>query len=238
MSRLGTLVVVGALVAPLTGVLAAAMPGDYLPPPIEGVVPKFFDLSSWYLRADVGYAWGRLYGAEATSGYPGPATDNHGDGFIGGIGGGIKTGWLRTDVTIEYTAPLKYTGAAATSDDATARISGRSALFKRDIDPLKRYDVSPYIGAGYMPASDYSSAVAPPFSGGDDSQWNFSKAGMAGLGYAITSGLMLDVGYRATSFGNVESRNAPFAEMTFRKVAAHEVQVGVRWIFDHASLPN
>lgn len=242
MSRLGTFVVVGALCAPLTGALAADMPGDYVPPSVEQAAPKFFDLSAWYVRADVGYAWGHIDGAEAASGFPSPATDNVGNGFVGGIGGGIKTRWLRTDVTIDYTAPLTYTGTAVASGDVSAKISGWSALFNGYIDLGKWYGVSPYIGAGagvgYMTVSDYSSTVAPPFSGGDHSQWNFNWAAMAGLGYAITPSLKLDVGYRYMNFGDVESASDAFGQMTFKNLAAHEVRVGMRWSFDDALLPN
>ncbi len=242
MSRLGTYVIVGALLAPVPGALAADMPGHYPPPPIERVVPEFFDLSGWYVRADTGYAWGDLVGAQAASGYPSPTDDSIGGGFIGGIGGGIKTRWLRTDVTIDYTAPLKYTGTAVTSDDVTARVSGWSALFNGNVDLGKWYGVSPYIGAGagvgYMTVSDYSSTVAPPFSGGDRSQWNFNWAAMAGLGYAITSNLMLDVGYRYLNFGDVETATDAFGQMSFKNLAAHEVRVGMRWNLDDAFLPN
>jgi len=242
MSRLGTLVIVGALLASMTGVLAADVPGDYPLPPIERAAPKFFDLSGWYVRADAGYAWGHVSSAEAASGYPSPTGDSLGGGFIGGIGGGIKTRWLRTDVTIDYTAPLKYTGTAVTSDDVTAKVSGWSALFNGYVDLGKWYGVSPYIGAGagvgYMTVSDYSSTVAPPFSGGDHSQWNLNWAAMAGLGYPISPNLKLDVGYRYLNFGDVETASDAFGRMTFKNLAAHEVRVGVRWSFEDALLPN
>ena len=242
MSRWRTFVVVGAFIAPLTGAMAADMPGEYPPPLVELAHPQFFDLSGWYVRADVGYAWGRLDNAQAASGYPNPTDNALGNGFIGGIGGGIKTRWLRTDVTIDYTSPLKYTGTAVTADDVTAKISGWSALFNGYIDLGKYYGVSPYIGAGagvgYMSVSDYSSTVAPPFSGGDHSQWNFNWAAMAGLGYAITPNLMLDVGYRYLNFGDVETASDAFGKMAFNNLAAHEVRVGVRWNFEDAILPK
>lgn len=242
MSRLGTFVMVSAFFAPLTGTLAADMPGDYPPPPVERAEPKFFDLSSWYVRADAGYAWGWLSGADAASGYPSPTDDSLGSGFIAGVGGGIKTRWLRADVTIDYAAPLKYSGTAVTTDDVTAKVSGWSALFNGYIDIGKWYGVSPYIGAGagvgYMTVSDYSSTVAPPFGGGDQSQWNLNWAAMAGLGYAVTPSLVLDLGYRYLNFGDVESAADGFGQMTFKNLAAHEVRVGMRWNFDDARLSN
>ena len=87
-----------------------------------------------------------------------------------------------------------------------------------------------------MHASDYSSTVAPPFSGGDHSQWNFNWAAMAGLGYAITPDLTLDVGYRYMNFGDVQTASDAFGQMSFKNLAAHEVRVGVRWNFEDVPL--
>lgn len=234
MGRLGMLVVAAALTAPLAGAMAADMPGEYPPPPpIMKPQPKFFDLSGWYVRADLGYGWGRTDGAQAAPSYTSPTDGSMGDGFVAGIGGGIKTHWLRTDVTIDYTSPMKYTGTVVSADDVTAKISGWSALFNGYVDLGKWYGIAPYVGAGvgvgYMSVSDYASTVAPPFSGGDHSQWNFNWAAMAGFGYAITPDLMLDVGYRYMNFGDVETGSDAFGQMSFKNVAAHEVRVGVRW---------
>lgn len=242
MGRLGTFVVAMAVVAPLTAAMAADMPGEYPPLtlPVVRPHPQFFDLSGWYLRADAGSAWGHLTGTEAASGYPAPTDNSLGSGFIGSIGGGIKTHWLRTDVTVDYTSPLKYTGTAITADDVTAKISGWSALLNGYIDLGRWYGITPYIGAGvgagYMSVSDYASTVAPPFSGGDHSQWNFNWAAMAGLGYAIAPDLMLDVGYRYMNFGNVETASDSFGQMSFKNVSAHELRVGVRWNFNDVPL--
>ena len=240
MSRLGTLAIVGALVAPLTGAMAADMPGDYPPPPVEVVHPHFFDLNGWYLRADAGYTWGLTDGAQAAPNYPSPTESNMGNGYVAGVGGGIKTRWLRTDVTVDYTSPMKYTGTAVTSDDVTAKISAWSALFNGYVDVGTWHRVTPYVGAGvgvgYVHVSDYASTVAPPFSDVNNSQWNFNWAVMAGLAYAISPKFKLDVGYRYMNFGDVETASDAFGQMSFKNIAAHEVRVGVRWSFDDIPL--
>lgn len=236
MSRMRAFAIVGALITPLSTVLAADMPGVFpsLAAPVEH--PQFFDLSGWYLRADAGYAWGHVDSAETTVGYPSPGASDVGDGFIADVGAGLRSHWLRTDVTVDYTSPLKYTGTAVTDGDVTAKISAVSALLNGYIDLGTWYGVSPYVGAGagvgYVTASDYASTTAPPFSGGDHSQWNFNWAAMAGLGYALTPNLMLDLGYRYLNFGDAKTASDAFGETTFKNVAAHELRVGVRWRFD------
>lgn len=236
---LGGVAVVGALIAPLSGVLAADPPTD-VPPPIGQVHPKFFDLNGWYMRVDTGYAWAHVASAQAAPGYTNPTDNSLGNSLIASLGGGIKTHWLRTDAAVDYTAPLKYSGTAATSAGVTAKVAGVSALINGYIDLGKWHGVTPYIGtgagAGYMSVFDYASTVVPPFSGGDQSQWNFNWAAMAGLGYAVVPGLLLDAGYRYLSFGDVETENDAFGQTTSQNLAAHEVRVGMRWSFDDAML--
>jgi opacity protein-like surface antigen len=238
MSRLAQLCLCAGMLAALSAVaLAADMPGEYPPPPAPAWhSPHLFDLNGWYLRGDIGYAWGRLGGADAATGYINP-TDNSLDGAVtGGLGVGVKTRWLRTDVTVEYLAPLKYTGTIVSPGDVSAKISATSFLFNGYLDLGTWYGVTPYIGAGagvaYTRVSGYSSTVAPPFTSNSSDQWNFTYATMAGLAAPVTHNLMLDVGYRYINFGDVSTNADAFGAMTFRNLAAHEVRVGMRWSFD------
>ncbi len=160
-----------------------------------------------------------------------------------GLGIGIKTSWLRTDVTIDYATPMKYQGTVAAPGDTTAKIQPTTGLFNGYLDLGTWYHISPYIGAGvgasYTRVSDYASAVAPPFSGDvNKAQWKFSWAGMAGIAYAISHDLMIDVGYRYLNIGDVSTGSDAFGAMTFKNVAAHEARVGVRWSFDDLHFPN
>ena len=66
---------------------------------------------------------------------------------------------------------------------------------------------------------------------GSNSQWNFAWAVMAGVGYAVSPNMMMDVGYRYMSFGDVTTADAPGAAV-LKDIAAHEVRIGVRWSFD------
>jgi opacity protein-like surface antigen len=234
---LRTLVVAGAALA-MSGALARAadMPG-YPPPPEPEYVPVLVDLSTgWYLRSDIGAHWGMLTGTESAAPFPNPTDGSLGQGMTNTFGVGIKSNWLRTDVTIDYAAPVKYQGTVAAAGDTTAKIEATTALINGYIDLGTWERISPYIGAGagvaYARVSDFASAAVPPFYGGSKNQWNFAYAGMAGIAFAVTPRFMIDVGYRYLNIGDVKTGSDVFGAMTFKNVAAHEVRVGLRWSFD------
>jgi len=238
MSRWKTLGVAGVLAVQAGIAFAADMP-ETLPPPAvtDWHPPRILELNyGWYLRGDLGYAWGELSRADSASGFASPVDNALGSAITGGIGAGMKTKWLRTDLTADYLAPMKYKGTVATPDDVTAKISAISVLFNGYLDLGTWYHVSPYLGAGAGAAnvrvSGYQSTVAPPFSGGDHDQWNFSWALMSGFGFAVAPNLMIDAGYRYINFGDVKSASDSFGAMTFKNVFAHEVRLGLRWSFD------
>jgi opacity protein-like surface antigen len=242
MSWLKLSAAIGVLAAQVTTTLAADMPGT-LPPPRDAAPivdrrrPSFDIYSGWYIRGDIGYEWGTLSSAQSASGFADPTSNKLGNGMTGGLGVGVKTEWLRTDITVDYYAPLKYEGQVVTPGDTVAKISGFSALFNGYIDLGSWYRVTPYIGAGAgaarMSVFDYQSTAAPPFTGGtSNNQWKFAFAGMAGVGIKVAPNVMLDVGYRYVNFGDLKSGSDASGAMTFKNVAAHEARVGLRWSFD------
>lgn len=237
MAWLRTSVTAGAALA-MTGALARAadMPGYPSSPPPD-YRPVLIDFNTgWYLRGDIGARWGQLTGAQSAAPFPNPTDSSLGEGITGGLGVGIKSNWLRTDVTVDYASPVNYQGTVASAGDTTAKIQATTALFNGYLDLGTWYRVSPYIGAGagvaYARVFDF--ATAPPFSGDTSrTQWNFAYAGMAGIAFAVSHNLMMDVGYRYLNIGDVNT-----GAMTFRNVAAHEVHVGLRWSFDELHYPN
>lgn len=223
------------------GALAADVPKSppmSLPPPAyERPLPQSSFFSGWYLRGDLGYRWGQNSGSNPAAGYPATVSEKMGNGIAAGFGAGIKSDWLRTDVTVDFGAPLKYEATTVTPNDTTAKITAISALFNGYLDLGTWYHMSPYIGAGagvaHMRTHDYVSTVAPPFtSDTSHNQWNFAWAGMAGVAYAISRNVMVDVGYRYINFGNVSTGSDSFGSNTLKNIAAHEVRVGLRWSFD------
>ena len=232
-----TSVVAGAALL-MSGALArdADMPG-YPPPPPPLFSPAFVDLNTgWYLRGDIGAHWGLLTGADSAAPFSDPTDSSLGNGMTYGFGVGIKSDWLRTDVTIDFMTPVQYQGTVATAGDTTAKIQAATALINGYLDLGTWHRISPYIGAGagvaYARAFDYASPAAPPFFGDTSkNQWNFAYAGMAGIAFAVLPNAMLDVGYRYLNIGDVKTGSDVFGAMTFKNVAAHQVRVGLRWSF-------
>lgn len=230
--------VMGQASAAMSAAMAADMP-ENLPPPPKPVL--ILPNGGWYVRGDLGYYWGQSGNAQSAPGFASPTTNGLGNGFTGGIGAGYKSEWLRTDVTVDYTAPMKYTGTIVSADDTTAKTSAITALFNGYLDLGTWYRVTPYVGAGagvsYLRTTDYASTAAPPFASGlSHTQWKFAWAAMAGAGYAIAPNMMVDVGYRYINFGDVTTASDSFGAMTLKNLAAHEVRVGVRWSFDDLPL--
>lgn len=214
---------------------AADMPGDRpLPLPTSTRVIRTEVQSGWYLRGDLAYRIGRTSGGESATGFPTPTDEKLGNSIAAGIGAGIKTQWLRTDLTIDIGTPMKY---EASPGGTSAKVSATSFLFNGYLDLGTWYRATPYIGAGAGTArvsiNDYTSTAMPPLTGdGANSQWNFAYAGMAGIAYAVSPNTMVDLGYRYINFGDVATGADVFGRMTVKQIAAHEVRVGLRWSFD------
>lgn len=237
-----TAAMTGIMSAGVTAALAADMPETLPPPPLRRpilIIPN----GSWYVRGDLGYYWGQIGSAQSAPGFVSPTDNSLGNGFTGGIGAGYKSEWLRTDVTVDYTAPMKYQGTIAAPNDTSAKVSAVTALFNGYLDLGTWYRATPYIGAGagvsQLHTTDYSSTAAPPFTGGlSHTQWKFAWAGMAGIAYAVGPNIMLDFGYRYINFGDATTASDSFGAMTLKNLAAHEVRVGFRWSFDDLPIPR
>ena len=218
--------------------LAADMPGGVaLPLPVQQVPQRVEIFSGWYLRGDLGGAWGIIDGANSVAPFADPTDSKLNSGFTAGGGFGVKTQWLRTDVTIDYLSELKYQGTVTTPGDTSAKIQTTTALLNGYLDLGTWYRITPYIGAGigaaYTNVTSYVSGGSPPFSGDvNNKQWGFAWAATAGAAYPISANLMLDVAYRYLNIGDVKTGSDAFGAMTFKNVAAHEVRVGLRWSFD------
>lgn len=235
MGRVWLLLVSGALAG--GNAIAADMPGNWLPPaPSLHGIPRLGPASNWYVRGDLGYAWFGVDRAVAAPGFLSPS-DNALDrtAVIGG-GIGYKGSWLRTDVTLDYSA-TGYRGTILAPGDATAKVGALSALFNGYLDLGTWYGLTPYLGGGagvsQIKMTDYTSTLAPPFTPGlSNTQWKFAWAVMGGTAYSITPNFAVDLGYRYLNLGDVSTASDAAGEMTLKNLAAHEVRVGVRWSFD------
>jgi len=234
---LRTFAVSGSALALSSALAQAADMPEYPLPPLPQTRSSLIDANSgWYLRGDLGAHWGLIGGAESAT-PPNPVDNSLGTGMTASLGAGIKSSWLRTDVTIDYASPVKYQGTVAAAGDTTAKIQAITALLNGYIDLGTWYHITPYIGGGvgaaYTRISDYVGTAPAPIGGGSaPNRWNFAWAGMAGVAVPISHNMMVDVGYRYLNIGNFSTGNDAFAATTFKNVAAHELRVGLRWSFD------
>ena len=248
MSLLRMAVIGGAVLAGSSaGAWAADMPGDRTLPFPASTAPSTYSprqsepFAGWYLRGDLGYRLQKTSGAEAAPGFTSPTTNTLGNVVAGGIGGGYKSGWFRSDLTVDFTPEANYTGQIVSPSDATAKISATTALLNGYFDLGSWYRMTPYIGAGAgitnLKMSGYTSTVAPPFGGANpNGRTNFAWAGMAGVAFAVSSNVLVDVGYRYLSLGDAVTASDAFGSMKLNKITAHEVRVGLRWNFDDQPL--
>jgi opacity protein-like surface antigen len=249
MNLLRPLVAAGAFTLTLLGagqgVVHAADPAT-LPPPnslsgrtwsVNDTTPRNVFMSGWYLRADGGYRWDSLTGADAAAGSTANPTDSSsGNGGMFGLGAGFRYNWLRADATVDYAAAQKYQGTILAPNDVSAKMQTDTALINlyADLGTWSRF--TPYIGAGIGTArvavSDFEGPTPPMSGSGAHSQWNLAWAAMAGTAFAISRNLQVDVGYRYLSFGNVQTADGLGGHMTFRNLVAQEVRIGLRWSLD------
>jgi opacity protein-like surface antigen len=235
---------VGASV-PWSGALAADMKQDWpaAPPPVIKPLQPLPDMTgSWYLRGDLGVRWPFAGGADAAGNNAAPSVTLS-NVFWGGIGAGFKNNAVRVDGTLEYGGPSTYRGTAVSTDDSTAKVQALTAMLNAYYDIGTWAGLTPYVGVGlgtaYLRVSDYQSATTPPLSPvGSFGRWNMAYGAMAGASYQIAHSLAVDVGYRYLGLGTAETKADATGALTIRKVSAHELRVGLRWMFGGSGFPS
>ena len=248
MAKLSTYALGGALafaLAPVAG-RAADLPE---PPMLEPAAPVEFG-SAWYIRGDVGY---KAYRNPSVSfkGVDYAKEDLNNTGIIGGGVGYKANNWLRTDVTLDYEFKSKFNGNLACLpacggkgfSEEQAKISAWTALWNVYADLGDFHGFTPYVGAGVGASRikvgnyEFKNPNGTRGTQPGDSNWDFSWALMAGVGYHVTDNLMVDVGYRYLDLGDAQSgKAAGFGkgkrEIKFDDIRAHEVKVGLRYMID------
>jgi len=201
------------------------------PPRIDAVA------SGWYLRGDLGHRWYSVRDVVAPTGFSSPADHKVGSGWFGGIGAGFKQDRLRVDVTADYGSRVKYTGTVVTPGDVTAKLQAHPVLINAYYEPYSFNGFTPYVGIGagvaQVRVSDFTSTVVPPLTPVAASRkWNFAYAVMAGSSFAVSRQVLLDVGYRYLGLGTADTTADSSGRVTqFKNIVAHEVRIGVRFVF-------
>jgi opacity protein-like surface antigen len=234
----------GAIPGTMPSALAADVPGDYspisLPPPSQERAPQRIELSSgWYLRGDLAYRFQHIGESSSldTTSVPSPSGAKLDNAFILGLGGGIKQGWLRLDLTGDYGWRSKYNADAAGGGTIAGKVESYTVLGNAYADLGTWYGFTPYIGAGLGAANlnlsgyEYPAAVAPMASTAVPVQrWNFAWAAMAGVSYNVGHNLLVDIGYRHIDMGDISGGSS--SNLSVKKFTGDEIRVGLRYLLD------
>jgi opacity protein-like surface antigen len=260
MGSVKAIIVAGALAIAAPGLAVAA---DFLPPP-PPVAPIFTPpFSGWYLRGDVGVGIASISNLRSTfdAGFvvTGDEFDSRtlGDSAFADVGVGYQfNNWFHADVTGEYRTAGTYhsiesaifqcggIGVVRCHDNDTGSVSSAVFLANGYFDIGTWYGFTPYIGAGVGFADNFFRGLTDTGEAGgfgfaaDHSSLSFAWAAMAGVSYAVTPNLRLEIGYRHLDMGTATSgaiicQNTPFCghEVQQFHLASNDIRIGMRWIF-------
>lgn len=235
------------------------------PPPLESGPAAMAapDFSGWYLRGDVGVGASASSKIRSTyaEGFSAPGYAIHqseiGDVAFAGVGLGYKVNnWLRFDATGEYRTGASYhhvnsytdfnqpgCGPTGTCYDVyRATVGGGVFLANAYLDLGTWSGITPFIGGGVGLAVnrttgfyDMATGTTGFGLGRDVTKYNFAWAAMAGLSYAVTQNLHLELAYRYLDRGKGEAAitcvtNSCSGEVQSYKIASHDIRLGMRWL--------
>jgi len=209
---------------------AADLPPLQLPPLRSS--PQMQELfSSWYLRLDGGYRSNDFSGGSVL-GNPIRSVNAQETGTIGG-GFGFKWNWLRADLTLDYGGQQKYSAVtAAGSPDITQNLQNITTLVNGYLDLGTWWGFTPYVGGGFgythIRASDFMRGGVPFTI--NNSSWNFTWAGMAGLSYTVSPNFLIDASYRYVDFGDVVTTPQSLGDVKDGHWTANEFRIGLRYL--------
>lgn len=189
-------------------------PGDFTlaPPEVSEEAA-----SSWYVRADAGYAAGTGAGL-AFAGLP-TGLDLAGSGWSAGAGLGYRfLPFLRGELGLDYLSL-----GAADLGGAHFQSSATVALASLYWDVVTIAGFTPYLSAGAGFSIDTLEAPAALRPAGN--AWQFAWSAGAGVSFAFGPELSVDLGYRYLDLGSA----AYGGGLAVSGAAAHQVRLGVRY---------
>ena len=246
---------------------ASVHAADLPMPPAPVIVPPQAPAlqGNWYLRGDGGIGLADLRtrnstfdaGFDAAANGVGYNTRSLDDAAFVDAGVGYRFNrFFRADVTAEYRAAAHFAAIESYTDNTT--LSGRQydtysgsvrsavGLVNGYVDIGTWFGITPFVGAGVgvaNVATRHLYDLAPNGGFGyaaDHNQTNFAWAAMAGLDFAVTPNLSLEIGYRYLDMGNVSSgvimcQNAPPGggcnEVQHQHLAYNDIRLGFRYNF-------
>lgn len=251
----------------------AAQAADMLPAPpaLKGtIIETGHERSGWYLRGDMGVPVWTNVAHKSTfistlppiPGFRTVYTDLDGGAFVGAGAGFRFNSWFRADVTGEYRSRSaysslnRYTGGPGSPciecyDKYRANLHGGVFLANGYLDLGTWAGVTPFVGVGVGMAysivnnfTDHNVTTGTGFAFAPRaSNWAFAWAAMAGLSYAVTPNLHLEMGYRYLDRGRTETgpnrcaNGLPsecYTEIQSVRLVTHDLRFGMRWALSDA----
>lgn len=215
--------------------------------------PEVVPVSPWYIRGDIGF---KFYNDPDVSfndpkAKVGSFTHESIDG-TGLIGGGVGyrfSPWFRGDVTFDYEFPSEWDGRAPCKcgkggkgySKEYADVSAFTTLVNGYFDLGTWNSITPYIGGGVGASNveignyHFKNPNGTTGKWKDGDKWNFAWAATAGLAFAVTEAISIDLNYRYVSLGEGQTGNVKIGTgknpVRFDDIAAHEVRIGFRYMF-------
>jgi opacity protein-like surface antigen len=250
-----------AAVLGIAGAQAADMPVYYE----QQAAPEF---GGWYIRGDVGVSHQRvdsIYNGQWDQDIGIITADvleaEFEPSWFLGLGAGYKFNeWFRADITGEYRGPSDFFGldtinGGTTINEYRTEKSEWTFLANAYWDITTWHSITPFIGAGvgasYNRIDDLTDTnlIAPgggaycPVSNGcaaSNGEWQFAWALHAGLAFAMTPNMTIEVAYRYLHLGDAESgeiygsggANDYDNPLKFNDLSSHDVKVGMRYTFN------
>jgi opacity protein-like surface antigen len=223
---------------------AADMP---MPPPASEVT------DSWYLRGYVGIG---MNGTPSLDYLPAPA--NVGDGFAFdqhsiadttfiGLGAGYEwNSWLRFDVSGEYRDKTQVNArgvynALGQGDAYQGYLKSWVFLANGFVDLGTWNCFTPFLGAGiggaYNQLADFVDMGIGTTGAGlgrNTAEWHMAYALYAGVGYAVSKNLKIDLSYRYLNYGSITDTVDCIGgcvpdSYKFGNLYSHDFMLGLRW---------
>jgi len=252
-----------ARIVALAGLAGAVATGQSQAADVAAVAPAFEEVpvSNWYLRGFIGMTnqeVKKIDNVLFSTGYfeflNEPEFDS-GVLFGGGVGYRFNP-WFRTDVTGEYRGKTKFSafdrydfnddGIWDGSNDYSANKSEWLFLANAYVDFGAWRGITPYVGAGIGASrntiSDFVDINAPVNGqayAASDSKWNLAWALHAGLGWAVTEAVTIDLAYRYVNLGDgqtgdviaYDGTNNVYNPLYFEDITSHDILFGLRYNF-------
>jgi opacity protein-like surface antigen len=215
---------------------ACALAADYEPPVVVDAPDQFVPVevgTGWYLRGDVAYSANRSFKNTDFGVSPVRFSEDE-NAFSGSLGFGYHfTDWLRADLNLGYLPGNEVSGstAGASAEIKNSAWYGMANVFA---DLGTYVGITPYVGAGagLLRSNPRVNGHAGAADFHDHSpNYSFAYTLNAGLSYAMTNNMSVDLGYQYLSAPDAEwvKLDSPSTYSTDKGLHFHQIRLGLRY---------